>query len=233
MKVAIVDDELHMRQSISQWLALSGYDTETFASAREALATVGQGYPGVVLSDIRMPEMDGMSFLKRLMHLDSALPVILITGHGDVPMAVEAMRLGAYDFLEKPFDPDRMTEIVQKAGQARKMALENRALRNDLSSGDAAMRRLIGTSSVMTQLREDIVNVGQADGHVMIEGETGTGKTLVARALHAVGSRAGKPLVQVFCSRDDEAGQIALLFGATPEEADTSAMAEARGGVLL
>lgn len=233
MKVAIVDDELHMRQSISQWLALSGYDTETFASAREALATVGQGYPGVVLTDIRMPEIDGMTFLKRLMHLDSALPVIMITGHGDVPMAVEAMRLGAYDFLEKPFDPDRMTEIVQKAGQARKVALENRALRNDLSSGDAAMRRLIGTSAVMQQLREDIVNVGQADGHVMIEGETGTGKTLVARALHAVGSRATKPVVQVFCGRHDEAGQIARLFGATPEEAEGSAMVEARGGVLL
>ena len=134
MKVAIVDDELHMRQSISQWLALSGYDTETFASAREALSTVGQGYPGVVLTDIRMPEMDGMTFLKRLMHLDSSLPVILITGHGDVPMAVEAMRIGAYDFLEKPFNPDRMTELAKRATQARRMTLDNRALRRELAA---------------------------------------------------------------------------------------------------
>ncbi|MCA8880891.1 MAG: sigma-54-dependent Fis family transcriptional regulator [Rhodobacteraceae bacterium] len=233
MKVAIVDDELHMRQSISQWLALSGYDTETFTSAREALTVVGQGYPGVVLTDIRMPEIDGMTFLKRLMHLDSSLPVIMITGHGDVPMAVEAMRIGAYDFLEKPFDPDRMTEIVQKATQARRIALENRAIRNELSSGDAAMCRLIGTSAAMAQIREDIVNIGQADGHVLIEGETGTGKTLVARALHAVGARASKPLVQVFCGRHDEDAQIARLFGSGADDREGAAMVEARGGVLL
>ena len=118
MKVAIVDDEEDMRQSVSQWLALSGFDTETFASAEEALKVIGPDWPGVVISDIRMPGMDGMAFLKRLMGLDSALPVIMITGHGDVPMAVEAMRLGAFDFLEKPFNPDRMTELAKRATQA-------------------------------------------------------------------------------------------------------------------
>ena len=93
MKIAIVDDEQDMRQSISQWLALSGYDTETFASAEDALKVLGPDYPGIVISDIKMPGMDGMQFLKKLMGNDSALPVIMITGHGDVPMAVEAMRL--------------------------------------------------------------------------------------------------------------------------------------------
>ncbi|MDP4992884.1 MAG: response regulator, partial [Marivita lacus] len=105
MKIAIVDDEKDMRQSISQWLALSGYDTETFASAEEALGTVGADYPGIVISDIKMPGMDGIQLLRKLMGSDSALPVIMITGHGDVPMAVEAMRIGAFDFLEKPFNP--------------------------------------------------------------------------------------------------------------------------------
>ncbi|MDK2774393.1 MAG: sigma-54-dependent Fis family transcriptional regulator, partial [Tabrizicola sp.] len=109
MKVAIVDDEADMRQSISQWLALSGFDTETYASAEEALKVIGPDFQGVVVSDIKMPGMDGMAFLKRLMGQDSGLPVIMITGHGDVPMAVEAMRVGAFDFLEKPFNPDRMT----------------------------------------------------------------------------------------------------------------------------
>src|SRR5690606_22197796 len=93
MKVAIVDDEADMRQSISQWLALSGFDTETHASAEEALKAIGADFPGVVISDIKMPGMDGMALLKRLMSMDSGLPVIMITGHGDVPMAVEAMRL--------------------------------------------------------------------------------------------------------------------------------------------
>ncbi|MFB0930877.1 MAG: response regulator, partial [Ascidiaceihabitans sp.] len=89
MKIAIVDDEQDMRQSISQWLALSGYDTETFASAEDALKVVGPEYPGIVISDIKMPGMDGMQILKKLMGNDSALPVIMITGHGDVPIAVE------------------------------------------------------------------------------------------------------------------------------------------------
>src|SRR6056297_2280749 len=102
MKIAIVDDEKDMRQSISQWLALSGYDTEAF----------GPDYPGIVVTDIKMPGMDGMQFLKKLMGTDSSLPVIMITGHGDVPMAVEAMRIGAFDFLEKPFNPDRMNELA-------------------------------------------------------------------------------------------------------------------------
>ncbi|PWR02949.1 DNA-binding response regulator [Meridianimarinicoccus roseus] len=234
MKVAIVDDELDMRQSISQWLVLSGYETETFASARDALKVVGPGYPGVVLSDIRMPEIDGMTFLKRLMHHDSALPVVLITGHGDVPMAVEAMRVGAFDFLEKPFDPEQMTDIVQRACSARKLALENRALRNELASGDAAATRLIGDSPAMVRLREDILDLAQADAPVLIDGETGTGKTLVARALHAVGARATRPLVQVFCGEHDEAGQIARIFGGGEGgETATPALVEARNGVLM
>ena len=115
MKIAIVDDEKDMRLSIKQWLALSGYDTESFANAADALSTIGPDYRGIVISDIRMPGMDGMQFLRALMSRDSALPVIMITGHGDVPMAVEAMRLGAYDFLEKPFNPDKMSDLAKKA----------------------------------------------------------------------------------------------------------------------
>ncbi|MGB1752498.1 MAG: response regulator, partial [Paracoccaceae bacterium] len=99
MKIAIVDDERDMRQSISQWLALSGYDTQSFASATDALAAIDVDFPGIVISDIKMPGMDGIQFLRKLMGQDSTLPVILITGHGDVPMAVEAMRIGAFDFL--------------------------------------------------------------------------------------------------------------------------------------
>ncbi|OSP55558.1 DNA-binding response regulator [Pseudoruegeria sp. SK021] len=233
MQVAIVDDELDMRQSISQWLVLSGFETVTFKSAREALATVKAGYDGIVLSDIKMPEMDGMSFLKRLMHLDSALPVVLITGHGDVPMAVEAMRIGAFDFLEKPFDPDRMTEIVTRACAARKQALANRALRSELATGTDAMTQLLGTSGAMSRLREDILDIGQADGNVLIDGETGTGKTLVARALHAVGARAARPLVTLMCAQWSDAEQSQKLFGADGDDQPGGALVEARSGTLL
>jgi DNA-binding NtrC family response regulator len=234
MKVAIVDDEQDMRQSISQWLALSGFETETFPSAEDALKTLGNDYPGVVVSDIKMPGMDGMAFLKRLMSVDSALPVIMITGHGDVPMAVEAMRVGAFDFLEKPFNPDRMTELTKKAANARRLTLDNRALRRELSDGGLGIiKKLIGASPVMERLREDILDLGQADGHVLIDGETGTGKTLVAHALHAVGAKAGKKFVLFSCAAHDEATLAKRLFGPMGDGDQLPLLEEARGGTLV
>ncbi len=234
MKIAIVDDEQDMRQSISQWLALSGYDTETFPSAEDALKALGAEYPGIVISDIKMPGMDGMQFLKKLMGADSSLPVIMITGHGDVPMAVEAMRVGAFDFLEKPFNPDRMTQLAKKATNARRLTLDARALRRELSDGDQIMNKLIGASPVMARLKEDILDLGQADGHVLIDGETGTGKTLVAHALHAVGSRAGKKFVLVSCGAFEKEALAKRLFGPmNPEDSQLPAVEEARGGTLV
>lgn len=233
MKIAIVDDEQDMRQSISQWLALSGFDTETFSSAEDALKNVGADYPGVVVSDIKMPGMDGMSFLKRLMSVDSALPVIMITGHGDVPMAVEAMHVGAFDFLEKPFNPDRMTELAKKATNARRLTLDNRALRRELSDGSGIIKKLVGASPVMERLREDILDLGQADGHVLIDGETGTGKTLVAHALHAVGAKAGRKFVLFSCAAHDEVALAQRLFGPIEEGDRLPLLEEARGGTLV
>ncbi|WP_282603366.1 sigma-54 dependent transcriptional regulator [Paracoccus sp. PARArs4] len=230
LKIAIVDDEPDMRESISQWLVLSGFETEAFASAEDALKVIGPDWPGVVVSDIRMPGMDGMAFLRRLMAVDSSLPVIMITGHGDVPMAVEAMRIGAMDFMEKPFNPDRMTQLAKKATQARRMTLDNRALRRDLSEGQQVMSKLIGSSPVMERLREDILDLGQADGHVLIDGETGTGKTLVAHALHAVGPRASKRFVPVSCAAYNDESLSSKLFG--PLEDGLPAVEEARGGTL-
>ena len=233
MKIAIVDDEKDMRQSISQWLALSGFDTETYASAEDALKTLGSDYPGIVVSDIKMPGMDGMQFLKKLKGVDSGLPVIMITGHGDVPMAVEAMRVGAFDFLEKPFNPDRMTELAKRATTARRLTLDNRVLRRELSDGSALIKKLIGQSPAMERLKEDILDLGQADGHVLIEGETGTGKTLVAHALHAVGARASKKFTLISCSAYDEDTLGRRLFGPSGEDEPMPAIEEARGGTLV
>jgi len=230
-RIVVVDDEQDMRASISQWLSLSGFSPEAYASAEEALTVLGAEFPGIVVTDIRMPGMDGMGFLKRLMGLDATLPVIMITGHGDVPMAVEAMRLGAYDFLEKPFDPERMTELARNALKARGMALENRALRHELADGGTLMRRLVGNSPEMVRLREDILDFGQADGHVLIDGETGTGKTLVAHALHAVGPRAGKRFVSVSCFGMEDDRLAARLFGPV-DTGGLPLIEEARGGTL-
>ncbi|NCX08704.1 MAG: sigma-54-dependent Fis family transcriptional regulator, partial [Rhodobacteraceae bacterium] len=234
MKIAIVDDEKDMRLSITQWLALSGYDTESFAKAEDALAAIGPDYPGIVITDIKMPGMDGMQFLRQLMARDSALPVIMITGHGDVPMAVEAMRVGAYNFLEKPFNPDTMSQLAKKATQQRRLTLDNRALRRELSDATQLMKKLMGKSNPMQRLREDILDIAQADGHILIDGETGTGKTLVAHALHAVGNRAGKKFVILNCSAYQEDALMRRLFG--PVYADDSflpAIEEARGGTLV
>lgn len=233
MKIAIVDDEKDMRQSISQWLSLSGFETETYGSAEDALKSVGADFHGVVVSDIKMPGMDGMQFLKRLMSIDSALPVIMITGHGDVPMAVEAMRVGAFDFLEKPFNPDRMTELAKRATASRRLTLDSRALRKELSDGTTIMKKLVGTSPVMERLREDILDLGQADGHVLIDGETGTGKTLVAHALHAVGAKVGKKFVLVSCAAYDEEALGKRIFGPIDDGGEIPVIEEARGGTLV
>ncbi len=233
MRVAIVDDEHDMRQSISQWLALSGFATETYADGQEALAAIGADFPGVVITDIRMPNIDGMTLLKRLVALDSSIPVIMITGHGDVPIAVEAMRLGAFDFLEKPFDPEQMMALAEKAAKKRTLALEARALRQELGDGTTVMRRLVGASEVMQRLREDILDIGQADGHVLIDGETGTGKTLVAHALHAVGPRAARKLVSFSVAGLSDDAFALRLFGPAEEGLGKPLVEEARGGTLI
>jgi len=231
--IAIVDDEEDMRQSISQWLSLSGYNTETYASAEDALAKISSDYKGIVVSDIKMPGMDGMAFLKRLMGMDSALPVIMITGHGDVAMAVDAMRIGAYDFLEKPFNPERMSDLARRATQTRRLTLENRALRRELSDGTVLLRKLIGSSPMMERLREDILDLAQADTHVLIEGETGTGKSLVAHALHACGARQGKKFLTISCAAFAENDLGRRIFGPLEDTTVLPLVEEAKGGTLL
>ncbi len=213
LKVAIIDDETHMRDSISQWLELTGLPTVCFENAEKALAEIGSDFEGVVISDIRMPGMGGMDMLKRLHAQDSALPVILITGHGDVQMAVEAMQYGAYDFIEKPFDPDRLAELTKRAIAARRMTLDNRTLRRELADGTVLLRKLIGSSQAIEKLREDILDISFADGNVLIHGETGTGKSLIANAIHACGPRQGKPLITLNCAALSDAELNQRLFG--------------------
>jgi DNA-binding NtrC family response regulator len=229
--VAIIDDEADLRESVAQWLQLSGFEPATFESAESALKALGPDFQGVVISDIRMPGMDGMALLRRLQAIDPGLPIILMTGHGDVPMAVEAMRIGAFDFVEKPFDPERLAELCTRAAEIRARTVETRALRRELSDGSVILRRLMGSSPSIEKLREQILDVAQADGHVLIIGETGTGKSLIAKALHAGGPRASRPLVTVGCASVPPQQLELMLFGG-PEWPEKPLIDQAEGGTL-
>ncbi len=232
MTIAVIDDEADMRDSITQWLNLSGFNAASFETAEAALAQIGGDYSGIVISDIRMPGLDGMALLRKLQAIDGALPVILITGHGDVQLAVEAMRIGAYDFVEKPFDPTRLAELARRALEARKLTLDNRTLRRELADGSVLMRKLMGTSSVIEAVREDILDMAQADGHVLVKGETGSGKSLIAHALHACGPRQGKPFIIQSCASLGPVELEDILFGGPSAVGALPLFQRARGGTL-
>lgn len=231
-KVMVIDDEADMRQSIAQFMSLSGFEAKTFESAAAALPQISPDFDGVIISDIRMPGMDGMELLRRILAIDASLPVIMITGHGDVQMAVEAMRIGSYDFIEKPFDPERLAELVRRAGHTRRLMLDNRTLRRELSDGTVLLKKLIGASPVMVQLREDILDLAQADGPVLVRGETGTGKNIVAHALHACGPKQGKPFVALDCAGMSETELNMRLFGDAADGSAMTVFGQARSGTV-
>ncbi|MCY1482996.1 C4-dicarboxylate transport transcriptional regulatory protein DctD [compost metagenome] len=211
--VMVIDDEASIREAVQQWLELSGFAVQLFARGADGLAHLGRDFPGVVLSDVRMPGMDGLALLERLQQLDRDLPVILLTGHGDVPMAVEAMRQGAYDFLEKPFSPQTLLERLQRALDKRRLVLENRRLRETADLRERIDARLLGFSAGMQQLRRQVLELAQTPVNVLIRGETGSGKELVARCLHDFGPRAAQPFVALNCAAIPESLFENELFG--------------------
>lgn len=199
-RVLLVDDEEELRRSTAQALELFGLEVQTFANADHVLELTGFGFGGVVVSDIRMPGMDGMTLLERIRELDAEIPVILVTGHGDVQLAVKAMREGAYDFLEKPFTPQHLAGIIRRGLDRRGLVLENRRLKAVAGKRDDLETRLPGRTQVMVDLRYRIRAIGAADADTLIIGETGAGKEVVARALHDVGPRANRPFVAINCA---------------------------------
>jgi len=211
--VIVVDDEAPIRQAVEQWLTLSGFTVQVFARAEECLAELPEHFPGVILTDVRMPGISGLELLARLQVIDKDLPVILLTGHGDVPMAVEAMREGAYDFLEKPFSPETLISNLRRALEKRQLILENRRLHEQADARTRLDATLLGMSPSLQTLRHHVLELSQLSVNVIIRGETGSGKELVARCLHDFGPRASKPFVALNCAAIPEHLFEAELFG--------------------
>ncbi|BBP84100.1 sigma-54-dependent Fis family transcriptional regulator [Pseudomonas sp. Pc102] len=199
LSVLIVEDDPHVLLGCQQALALEDITSIGVGSAEEALERVSADFAGIVISDIRLPGIDGLELLARLKARDRSLPVVLITGHGDISMAVGAMRDGAYDFMEKPFSPERLVDVARRALEQRGLAREVSALRRQLAGRQSLEQRIIGRSPAMQALRELIANVADTAANVLIEGETGTGKELVARCLHDYSRRQSNQFVALNC----------------------------------
>jgi two-component system C4-dicarboxylate transport response regulator DctD len=211
--ILLVDDEESMRVSVSQWLALSDYRVESFADAVSALRKIDSDFEGVVVSDIRMPGMDGLELLQAVRQRDPEIPVVLFTGHGDIPMAVSAMRAGAYDFIEKPFDPEILLETIRRAGEKRCLIMENRRLKEQLQKSAGIDGQLLGNSETIQMVHREIADLGPTDASVFLVGETGCGKEVVARCLHQVSHRRNGPFVAINCGAIPESLFESELFG--------------------
>lgn len=212
-QVFLLEDDTEMRAAMTQWLELYDYHVRSFSEAPTALDLLNADFKGVVVSDVRMPKMNGMEFLRHLNALDQDIPVLLVTAHGDVQMAVEAMRQGAYDFIEKPFEPERLLEVVHRACEKRRLVMENRELRQRLTGSAAVEQRLIGNSAEIKSLREQVLDLVDTDATVLLRGETGTGKEVVARCLHEFSSRHEGRYVAVNCGAVPENIFESELFG--------------------
>ncbi len=211
--VIFIDDEEHIRIAGKQTLELADYEVHCYEACENAIPKISLEWPGVIVSDIKMPRLDGLSFMKQVLAIDRDLPVILITGHGDISMAVNAIRDGAYDFLEKPFPTELLIDVVKRAMEKRTLTLENRNLHKELEMQNTAVPRIIGNTPSIQRLRRMVVQMANVGADVLLLGETGTGKELIARYLHECSHRQGKNFVAVNCGALPETIIEGELFG--------------------
>ena len=195
--VLIVDDEEGIRESLSGIFEDEGYDVLTSSSGEEALRVLKEQSPDLILLDVWLPGIDGIQTLKEIKDLKPDLPVIMISGHGNIELAVKATRIGAYDFLEKPLSLERVLLVAKRALEKRTLEMENKALKQRFGKKMETYRRLLRK---MKQLREQIDMAAKSNGRVLILGESGSGKELVAHTLHENSNRADKPFVEMNCA---------------------------------
>jgi two-component system C4-dicarboxylate transport response regulator DctD len=210
--VILVDDDKDLRKATAQTLELAGFAVSAFGRATDALAALRPDFPGVVVSDIRMPEIDGLQLFSRIRSIDQDLPVILITGHGDIPMAVQAIQDGVYDFITKPFAAERLVQSLRRAQEKRMLVLENRALRHAIDASDDDMP-LLGQTTSMARLRHTLRQIADTDVDVLVRGETGSGKEVVANLLHRWSRRSRGHFVALNCGALPETVIESELFG--------------------
>jgi DNA-binding NtrC family response regulator len=219
-KVLIVEDEMHARSGLTELVTSWGYRAECAADGAEGLEAVRRWGPAIVVTDLKMPRMDGMELLSRIGELPEQVCVIMLTAQGSIESAVEAMRMGAYDYLPKPVDPARLKAILQSASR---QAAANAADAGNVPEGQAAAARplktvaalgsLVGSSPEMKAVFSLIERVAPSNVSVLVTGESGTGKELVARALHELSSRRNKPFVAVNCAAIPETLIESEIFG--------------------
>ncbi len=207
--ILIVDDEEGIRESLSGIFEDEGYEVVTAASGEEALDIIKEHMPYILLLDVWLPGMDGLETLSKVKEIDNDIPVIIISGHGNIERAVKAIRLGAYDFLEKPLSLEKVLIVTKRALEKKQLETENRALRADLTKKCT----LIGDSQKMTALKQQIDMAAQSNSRVLILGESGTGKELVARLLHENSARVRGPFVEVNCAAIPQELIESELFG--------------------
>ena len=211
--VYVIDDDNSLRLSVRQCLELMDFTVRDFDRAENALAETTPFFEGVILSDVRMPGMDGLTLLKRMRGIDKDLPVILITAHGDVATAVEAMQGGAYDFIEKPFDENTLVDVLRRALEKRRLVMDLRRATSDLAAAQGLDSRFVGAHPKMREIKRRIMDIAPTAAAVLLSGETGTGKEVVARCLHDGSPRREKPFVAVDCASIPLSIAESELFG--------------------
>ncbi|MCM5680767.1 sigma-54 dependent transcriptional regulator [Schlegelella sp. S2-27] len=208
--VFLIEDDPIVRRGCEQALSLADIAVTAYPDAESALEALGYESPCAVVTDVKLPRRDGLQLLREVQQRDRDLPVILVTGHGDVSMAVDAMRHGAYDFIEKPFASDRLVEVVRRAVDRRQLVLENRELRERLP--EHGLHALLGQSPAMQQVRKLVAALAPTAVDLLVQGETGAGKEVLARAIHAASGRRG-PFVALNCAALPESVVESELFG--------------------